>query len=341
MNTKTKIIALLSVGCLAATMLSGCGQAQQGETNSTTSAEPSKNAASSAMPMTIKNCGVETKFEKHPSKVVSMGVTGLAFLVAAGADETIVKGRANEWGEEPANWIGSKADKIPLLSDDQLSMEGLVSVQPDLAYGGGFSTGQLSPQDVAAKGIPAIVNASECHYFYKEQPQNESFDTILGEISQMGKLLDTSESADKTVSELKEQIQKISKENPGAGRTVSYAYYYGDSDEELFSYGNQGVMGEINRTLGVKVAIDPSYHPHQGAIAKEAFIKSDPDMLFVLTGMGGASKESTLARLEKIPGYKDMKAVKNKQIFFAESAIAYASPTAIYGTIELAEQIKK
>ena len=36
-----------------------------------------------------------------------------------------------------------------------------------------------------------------------------------------------------------------------------------------------------------------------------------------------------------------MKAVKNNQIFFAESAIAYASPTALYGTIELADQIRK
>ncbi|EEJ53506.1 periplasmic binding protein [Mobiluncus mulieris ATCC 35243] len=294
-----------------------------------------------SMPMTIKNCGVETTFDKHPSKVVSMGVTGLAYLIAAGADENKVIGRANEWGEQPAEWICDRADKIKLLSNDQLSMEGLVSAQPDLAYGGGFSSEQLSPQDVSAKGIPAIVDESECHYFYKEQPQNESFNTILREIGQVGKLLNTSEVADKTVKDLKTQLDKIKKDNPGNGRTVAYAYYYGDADEDLFSYGNQGVIGEINNALGVKVAIDPNYHPHQGAIAKEAFVKSDPDMIFVLTGMGGATKESTMARLEKIPGFKDLKAVKNNQIFYAESAIGYASPSAIYGTIELAKQITK
>ncbi|EFN93920.1 ABC transporter substrate-binding protein [Mobiluncus mulieris] len=337
MSPTKKIVAALSASCLTVSLLSGC--AQKDTTSTTNNATMAKSDTS--MPMTIKNCGVETTFDKHPSKVVSMGVTGLAYLIAAGADENKVIGRANEWGEQPAEWIGDRADKIKLLSNDQLSMEGLVSAQPDLAYGGGFSSEQLSPQDVSAKGIPAIVDESECHYFYKEQPQNESFNTILREIGQVGKLLNTSEVADKTVKDLKTQLDKIKKDNPGNGRTVAYAYYYGDADEDLFSYGNQGVIGEINNALGVKVAIDPNYHPHQGAIAKEAFVKSDPDMIFVLTGMGGATKESTMARLEKIPGFKDLKAVKNNQIFYAESAIGYASPSAIYGTIELAKQITK
>ncbi len=100
-------------------------------------------------------------------------------------------------------------------------------------------------------------------------------------------------------------------------------------------------MGEINKTLNLVSAIDPNYHPHQGPIAPEAFVKSDPDVIILLTGMGGATKESSMQRLEKIPGFKDMKAVKNGNIIYAESAVAYASPTAIYGTFELADQLKK
>ena len=70
-------------------------------------------------------------------------------------------------------------------------------------------------------------------------------------------------------------------------------------------------------------------------------MKSDADLIVVLLGMGGATKESTMQRLQAIPGFQDMKAVKDGKIFYAESAIAYASPSAIHGAIELASKIKQ
>lgn len=299
--------------------------------------EPNNNAKNAAI--SIKNCGVETTFNEHSKKAISMGVTGLAYLFAAGAQDSII-GRANEWGEEPPAWIGSKADSIDVLSDESISMEALLKLEPDLVYGGGFSSENSSPEAVAAKGIPAIVDAPECSYFYPDQPENESFDAILAEVTQLGQLMGTSDKADATVADLKAKLEQVSNEKIGQGRKVSYAYYYGE-DPELFSYGNQGVVGEINKALNLETAIDPNYHPHQGPIAPEAFVKSDPDVIIVLTGMGGATKESSLERLAKIPGYNDMKAVKNGNIIYAESAAAYASPTAIYGALNLAEQLKE
>lgn len=324
---KTQIVGGALGVCLAASMMAGCSGAHHSASGSSDDS------------ITIKKCGVETTFKTHPQKVVSMGVTGLAYLYAAGAEKSII-GRANEWGEEPPAWIGKKADQIKVLSTESISLEGLMKLKPDLAYGGGFSSENTAPKSVTEKGIPAVVDASECSYFYPDQKDDESFDTILGEITQLGKVMGTSEKADATVSELKSKLAQISKEKIGDGRKVSYAYYYGE-DADLFSYGNKGVMGEINKTLDLTTAIDPNYHPHQGPIAPEAFVKSDPDVIVLLTGMGGATKESSLARLEKIPGFKDMKAVKNGNIIYAESAVAYASPTAIYGTFELADQLKK
>lgn len=323
---KNKILTSAIGFTLAASMLCACSGTNNADNNEADGA------------ITIKNCGVETTFQKHPQKIVSMGVTGLAYLFAAGAEDSIIA-RTNEWGEAAPAWIGKKADGIQVLSDS-ISMEALMKLQPDLAYGGGFSSESTHPTAVAEKGIPAVVDAAECAYFYPEQPENESFDTILNEVTQLGKIAGTSKKADANVAELKSQLDQVSKEKIGKGRKVAYAYYYGD-DAELFSYGNKGVMGEINKTLDLVTAIDPNYHPHQGPIAPEAFVKSDPDVIIVLTGMGGATKESTLERLAKIPGYKDMKAVKNNHIIYAESAVAYASPTAIYGAFELAKQLKE
>ncbi|WP_336249634.1 ABC transporter substrate-binding protein [Stomatohabitans albus] len=313
--------------------LSGCGSTNESSTGSSASTSESVTT-----PKTVKSCNQEIVLNSTPQKVVSLGVTGLAYLVAAGAEQHIIA-RANEFDEPPAAWIGTRADNIKVLSGD-LSLEGLVGLDPDLAYGGGFSPTNLTPTQVTEKKIPAVVDNPECHYFYPDVPENESFDNILSEITELGQLLNTSSEADKTVQELKDQIDTIKKENLGQGRSVSYAYYFGE-DTELFSYGQKGVMGEINDTLGIHSAIDPNYHPHQGPIAPEAFVKSDPDMIVILEGMGGATKESTLDRLKEIPGYSEMKAVKNNQIFFIESAAAYASPGAIYGMIELADQIKK
>lgn len=324
----SKMTALIASFAILATGLSAC---------SSTPSKQSESSPSQADKVTVKNCGKEQTFTNKPSKVVSLGVTGLAYLVAAGAEDKVIL-RANEWGEDPAAWMAGKADNIETVQEP-ISMEALVAKQPDLVYGGGFQSNGLSPDAVIEKKIPAIVDAPECHYFYPDQKENESFDAILGEITMLGNLLGSQEKAKKTVDDLKSKIDQIAKEKPGQGRSVSYAYYFGE-DEELYSYGTKGVMGEISKTLGLTSAIDPNYHPHQGPIAEEAFVKSDPDMIIVLLGMGGATKESTLARLEKIPGYANMKAVKNNKIIFAESAIAYASPTALYGTINLADQIR-
>lgn len=323
------IVATLSL-LLAAGTVSGCSN-----TNNANSS-PATNDATK--PVVIKNCGVKTTFTTPPKKVVSMGVTGLAYLYAAGAEGVII-GRANEWGEKPPAWIGTNADHINVLSDESISMEALMKLHPDLAYGGGFGMEQGSPSAVAEKGIPAIVDAPECSYFYPDQPVNETFDAILGEVTQLGKLMGTSEKANATVTNLKSQLDKIAKEKIGGHRKVAYAYYYGE-DADLFSYGEQGIMGEINKTLDLVTAVDPKYHPHQGPIAPEAFVKSNPDVIIVLTGMGGATKESSLKRLRQIPGFNDMKAVRNNNILYAESAVAYASPSAIHGTIDLAEKLR-
>lgn len=321
----------IATATLLAITLTACGGNPQPGSPAT-----QKEGAASA---TITNCGKTATFNKPIERVVSMGVTGLAYLTAAGAQGKIV-GRANERGENPPKWIEGKVGGIKLLSDDALSIEGLLSAKPDLAYGGGFDSAALAPDAVSAKGIPAIVDEAECHYYYPDQKPNESFDVILSEITKLGKLLGTSKQADQTVAELTSQLKSVSAERIGKGRTAAYAYYYG-SDNELFSYGSQGVMGEISKTLDIKTAIDPNYHPHQGPLAPEAFVKSDPDMIIVMVGMGGATKESTLDRLSKIPGYQKMKAVQGNKIYFIEASVAYASPAALYGVIELAEQLKK
>lgn len=325
-DLKKPLTALLAAS-LVSVGLAGC-----------TNAGGKSDGATDSASIKVTSCGLEHTFATAPKRVVSMGVTGLAFLTAAGAEDSIIA-RANEWGEQPASWIAEKVKTTGKVTEN-ISMEALVSIQPDLAYGGGFEADGVSPDAIRAKEIPAIVDSPECHYFYPDQPENESFNTILGEVTTLGKLMGTSEKAAASVTYLKSKMEAINKANPGAGRKVSFAYYFGE-DTDLFSYGSRGVMGEIQKTLGLHTAIDPNYHPHQGPIAPEAFVKSDPDMIIVLVGMGGATKESSLERLAKIPGYKDMRAVKNNQIFFAESAIAYASPTALYGTIELANQIVK
>lgn len=94
---KKRIVAGALGACLAVAALTGCSGTKD-----------SSNAAADE-PLTVKNCGVETKFTTHPKKVVSMGVTGLAYLFAAGAEKSIV-GRANEWGEEPPSWIGKQTE---------------------------------------------------------------------------------------------------------------------------------------------------------------------------------------------------------------------------------------
>lgn len=323
--TAIKLVSLVLGAAVTATTFSACSQPKATET---TGAEA----------VTVNNCGKTTTFTTPPMKVLSLGVSGLAYLYAAGAKDKIIA-RANEHGEPAASWMKGGADDIKIAADADMSVEGVIGLQPDLVYGGEFSSSQLPPERLVEKGIPAVVDQPECHYLYSDQKQDESFDAILAEVSQLGKILGTSDKAEAQVATLRGELDRLAKEKPGAGRKVAFAYYFGE-EEGLYSYGEAGVMGDMMKSLDLKTAVDPSYHPHQGPIAPEAFVKSDADLIVVLLGMGGATKESTMQRLQAIPGFNDMKAVKEGKVFYAESAIAYASPTAIHGAIDLASQIK-
>jgi len=116
----------------------------------------------------MSNCGKNTTFTTPPSKVLSLGVSGLAYLYAAGAKEKIVA-RANEYGEPAASWMGGGADDIRIAADSGMSVEGVIGLQPDLVYGGGFDSSQLPPERLIEKGIPAVVDQPECHYLYSDQ----------------------------------------------------------------------------------------------------------------------------------------------------------------------------
>ena len=320
----SRVVSTLAIAGLLGTSLTACSQS---------------NESAGSGEQTFSSCGKEFTFEKRPEKVLSMGVTGLAYLVAAGAEDKIV-GRANEYGEPPAEWMGTKVDDIEVLSELDISMESIVSLKPDLVYGGGYSYESASPDNIKEKGINAVVDNPECHYFYPDDPVDESFDNILGEVEKLGALLGTEEKAKKFATQYRDSVKSISEKAPGKGKSVSFAYYFGE-DAELFSYGDEGVMSEVMKTLSLDNAIDLDYHPHQGPIAPEAFVQSDPDVLIVLVGMGGATKESTMERLKKIPGFNNMRAVKENKIYYANSAMAYASPTVFPYLETLANDIEK
>lgn len=325
-STPIRLAALMLGVAATATTFSACSPAKTTDATSTEA-------------LTMSNCGKNTTFTTPPSKVLSLGVSGLAYLYAAGAKEKIIA-RANEYGEPAASWMGGGADGIKVAADSGMSVEGVIGLQPDLVYGGGFDSSQLPPERLIEKGIPAVVDQPECHYLYPDQKEDESFEAILTEVSRLGKVLGTSEKAEAEVASLRGELDRLAGQKPGAGRKVAFAYYSGE-EEGLYSYGEAGVMGDMMKSLDLRTAVDPNYHPHQGPIAPEAFVKSDADLIVVLLGMGGATKESTMRRLQAIPGFQDMKAVKDGKIFYAESAIAYASPSAIHGTIELAAKIKQ
>ena len=182
-STPARLAALVLGVAATVTTFSGCSPAN---TTETTSGEA----------MTMSNCGKNTTFTTPPSKVLSLGVSGLAYLYAAGAKEKIVA-RANGVTGEPAGLVDGRRCR----RHQDRSRLGHVrrggdraATRPGLRRGVRFLPAPTRTPD--REGHSGGRRPTRMPLPLLRSEEDESFDAILTEVSRLGKVLGTSDKAE-------------------------------------------------------------------------------------------------------------------------------------------------
>ena len=139
-------------------------------------------------------------------------------------------------------------------------------------------------------------------------PLQKSFEDICTDFQTLGKKLGEKELADKIVTQARKEVKSIREKIPGKDSLPKIFFQIGANP--LFSVTSNTFQEDfIDLAGGQNIADDLTI----GSITREKVLVSNPDVIFISTmGMVGLEEK------KRWESYKNLKAVKNKKIFFID-----------------------
>ncbi|MFH0518494.1 ABC transporter substrate-binding protein [Streptomyces sp. M41] len=309
---------------LAATLLTaGCGSSGE-------AAQDPKTAPSAAgFPVTIDNCGVETTYDKPPSRVVTIHQHPAELMLALGLKDRMV-GTAFPDSAVLPRWQKDFA-AIPELAAKEPSFEKLLDAEPDLVYGGygsAFDENEgRSRKAFADAGIDTYLNREYCGK--KQVTMKDTYD----EIRTIGRIFGISERADKLVTDLKSEVDKASTAVEGESDVPVFVYDSGD--KTAFTAGGKSLGTELIRLAGgnnVFADLDDVF----GDVSWEQVVERKPEVIAIYDYADAGSVEQKKKFLLSQPALADVPAVKNKRFVVLPLTATLVGVRSAYAVEDLA-----
>ncbi|MBN9645133.1 ABC transporter substrate-binding protein [Corynebacterium mendelii] len=313
---------------------------QETTTEESGSAEPTTTMVAAGYPVTVKNCGVTVEVKEKPTHVVTLNQGATELVLALGAADQMAGTAYLDDEIDPS--VKDAYDTIPVLSDKYPSQEKFLSVKPDLAlasYNSAFGEkGVGSREELAALGINTYVDGFACQD--KSQRATVSWDSIYGEVSQVGRLLGRDDQAATIVARGTNTLAEIEQARPAEGKTIFW-YDSGGREESKapFVGGNAGGPALIMEAVGatnIFSGIDGGW----GDGSWETVLQANPDYI-VLADASWDTAEEKKEFLTSNALTKDLDAVQNGRFIVVPFAESTPGVHLVDGAAKVADGVKK
>lgn len=216
----------------------------------------------------------EETFDKPPERVVAVWQNSIETLLALGVGDRIVAGMGipNEKYLRPE--YRSQYEKIPYTSLQNLDMETITMMNPDIIVGwySTFSAKVLRDTDYwHERGVRTYISADS-----SPKEPDKTLENEYRDILNMGKIFNREEKARKIVDGMKEQVGKAQAEAKATGRHPR-GLIVELQGKSLTVYGKKTLAGNILESMGGELLV-----PDSREISKEQLIELNPDALFVV-----------------------------------------------------------
>ncbi|MFN8631275.1 MAG: ABC transporter substrate-binding protein [Chloroflexota bacterium] len=287
---------------------------------SSASSAPSATPRRTTYPVTIAGCAGRTlTFQKAPERVVTFDPAVTEIMLTLGFKDRIVGVTLFDDGPAAGDkmWSVTKADMLSLkvINDPKVgypSREAVVAARPDLvaseytsAFDPSYGVGTFKQFD--ALGIPAYVTHGGCE---DAPPIWTDLSVIYQDIRDFGVIFDVQDKADAEIASLQAQVAAI--------QAKARAANLPDHNNGMYCCGpdNPGTLGTT--VANALITLAGSHYAFlnedngRKPLSWEAFVKGDPDVIWIITGLGEAA---TTAEdfLAKSPRTAAMTAVKAKR----------------------------
>lgn len=279
-----KKLSLLLFSVFLAFSIVACSSSNNTDENK----KASNTSENTTYPLKIKDSfGREVTIEKEPSKVISLGpnVTETIFFLNKG-DKLI--GRT-EYCDFP-----KEAEKINTIGTLQSpNIEKIVELKPDIVIASTHANKE-NLDKLDQLGIKTIALYGE-----------ENFEGAYDVISNIGKVLNANKEANAIVNNMKKKVDSVKEKVKGKNiPTVYYTVGYGKGGD--FTPGKDTFLGKLITIAGAKNAGEDAVN---WKFSLEKLIEKNPDII-ICSKYFDAKKG-----LQETSGYKDLKAIKNDNLF--------------------------
>ena len=251
---------------------------------------------STSVDNTVQECytytddyGAEVSVPVNPKRVVSVSPAVTEIIFALGADSVLV-GRT-DFCQYPAEAL--EIESIGGISN--LNVEKVISLHPDLVISGSMVP-QKAVEQINKAGVPLVCVI--------EKP---NFEGLFGNISAIGKLVGSSETAERLNDSLRGEVENIHLDTNTTVPTVYYVVGFGKGGN--FTAGGNTFINDILKRAGCRNIAE---NIEGWEYSLESLLMADPDYILI--------RKEDAETFCKTEPYTKLSAVKNNRIIPLESA---------------------
>ncbi len=310
-------------------------------------------AAATAYPLTIDNCGSTLTFQHAPTRTVTIGQAGTEMLYAMGLGKKVVG--TSLWFNNVLDKYKAQNDKIERLADNEPSFESVIRKRPELVAvelewmvgpQGAVGTREqfhelkiptyLLPSDCEAKDNLVGADGTRLAPF--------RIDSIYKSVSQLAQIFDVQDRGQQLNDQLKASLAKSVAIAQGKQLKDASALVWFSSaqmDIEPFVAGHKGIPDFMLSTLGVRNVVQSD--EEWPTVGWETIAKANPTFLVIARmdrrRFPADDHEKKLAFLRSDPVTRNMDAVKHNRIIILDAMAMQASLRMFDGIEQLATAI--
>jgi len=258
--------------------------------------------------------GRRVNIPEHPQRLISLAPSITETLFALGLGDRVVGD--TDYCEYPPE-AKLKPRVGPILNPN---LEKIVALKPDLVLGSPEANRRETADRLERLGIPLYGVTAH------------TVDETLHSIEDLGRVLGHEPEARKLVISLRQRIEAVEKRVASRPRPkVLFVVWY----RPLTTAGpNTFITDVIQRAGGTSISQD--LRGEWPRLSLEEALRRDPDVILFPRS---ESFSPELEEFQRLPGWRDMRAVKDRQMFFISDAIIRPSPRLVDALEEVARAL--
>jgi len=260
-------------------------------------------AAPTVYPLTIENGPHTLTFEKAPERAVTFNGHATELMLALGLADRMV---GTAYMNHPVlESLKAKYDTIPVLAEQSPSLEVVLGVEPDFAFG------RLSAfRDTAVAPVPVLQELGiEAYAVTGTLIKSATMEDVYLDIANLGAIFDVNDEAEALIETLREEIAEVTAVIEGVEEPVTVMVYDSGTDA-IYTTGKalQTHLIELAGGINVFADLDETW----ANVSWEEAVAKAPQVI-VINDYGRVSAEEKISFLKSNPALATIPAIAHER----------------------------